>query len=573
MLYFFTDPYEDEVFFNIIARYNIYSGNLSERKTNDDLFGTRTKNNNNNLPCFLQYFCNQFNNQSIYTPEHIIMNHTIFPLYLPFVVEERITQLINDMKGSNSREIQIRIGEMAGGICKGFGIRVCLKCIDEDNKKYGESYIHREHQIPGNQICYKHSEVLRKIVLPKYLGRCKIVDFNTCSVEPSNNIVNESNIIYFKNLCSDINSILTIKNKDIRFQELIKKYKVMLAKKGFASIGGIINWSKVDSEFFEFYPSNFLSVLESSIKEDDKTNWTRMLMNRKIMVHPIRHLLFIRYLFGSVSNLIMFNELEYRPFGTGPWPCLNPVASHYKEDVITEMELSKRSTTIKPLGIFKCECGYSYTRLGPDKDISDRYNKRTVKSFGQVWIKGLKDNIEKRIYNISDLMRIMECDSKTIGRYAKDLGVFHLLNSRMKTYTVKKEKARRYDEKLEPFYKADIVRYIKENPNAIRANVEKKLSKQCAWMHRYRKEWLDSVMPKQVNRHIDCRKVNQYVDWSDRDNDISEKVLSIIDEIRKKDMNIKITVSLISRELKLPIMKYVYKLPKTELVLKDHGLI
>jgi hypothetical protein len=138
-----------------------------------------------------------------------------------------------------------------------------------------------------------------------------------------------------------------------------------------------------------------------------------------------------------VDNFRVFDELEYRPFGSGPWPCLNPAAPHYKEEVITDLKLSNRSKPTNPLGIFKCNCGYTYTRLGPDRSVDDRYKKRMVKSYGEIWLNSLKDNINKQIYNISELEKIMECNSKTIGKYAKELGIFHLLNSRMKTEKVK----------------------------------------------------------------------------------------------------------------------------------------
>ena len=167
-------------------------------------------------------------------------------MYRPFLPKRRVAQLIEDMKGNKAVSIHMRIGEMAGGICKEFGIRVCLSCMEEDKKMYGESYIHRIHQVPGNQICNKHSEVLKKIILPKYLGKNQLVDFSVCEIEQKNFIVNDNNFEYFKNLSQDISKIFEDTLYTMNFEDIFKKYKVMLMKKGFASIGGIIKWDIVE---------------------------------------------------------------------------------------------------------------------------------------------------------------------------------------------------------------------------------------------------------------------------------------------------------------------------------------
>ncbi|WP_236895728.1 TnsD family Tn7-like transposition protein [Clostridium beijerinckii] len=138
----------------------------------------------------------------------------------------------------------------------------------------------------------------------------------------------------------------------------IRRYKVMLMQKGLASNTGIINWKKVDVGFLGFFSSDFLDISKSNIMIDSAFTWTKMLLKRKTLVNPIRNILFIEFLFGSLKDIINFKETEYRPFGEGPWPCLNPVAVHYKKDVVTNLEISNRSTADKPFGIFKCKYGY-----------------------------------------------------------------------------------------------------------------------------------------------------------------------------------------------------------------------
>ena len=574
MLYFFTDPYEDELMFSALARYNRYSGNLSSRKTQEELLGRRTSNLFIGFPSHLNYFSKQFVDNSKYLPEYFIDNHTIFPIYKMFLPKSRIPQLLDDMKGDKSVAIHMRIGEAAGGICKDFGIRCCIRCMDEDIRAYGEVYIHRIHQVPGNQICNKHSEALRKVILPQYLGQWQLIDLNTYTIESKNQIVSDESFQHFKSLSQDISKVFEDTTKMMSLEDVIRKYKLMLMKKGLSSIGGITHWDRVEKELLDFYPSEFLNKLESNIVEEGNYKWTRQLLNEKKLVHPIRHLLFIRFLFGNINNFIVFNELEYRPFGLGPWPCLNPVASHYKKEVVTDLELSKRSSKVtKPLGIFKCNCGYIYTRLGPDKNNDDKYKKRTVKSYGHIWLNALKDNILKQIYNISELQTVMGCDSKTIGKYAKELGVFNLLNSKMKIEPGKQKNVTRYDESLEKIYKSDIILFIKNNPNSTRSDIEKNLRKQRAWLRRYRKDWLNFTLPDPLDKFVDRRNKKIYVDWNDRDDKSSIMVQKIINEIKSKEGNFKITLAFLRRKIKFLVDKNLDKLPKTKQILKINRVI
>ncbi|CAI3624257.1 hypothetical protein CNEO4_830015 [Clostridium neonatale] len=392
MLYFFTDFYEEEIFFSAINRYGMYSGNLGERKISNDLFGVERINTRKLFPSYLNRFSKNFEKENRYDPQYILNNHTLLPLYLPFLNDKRIKLVIEDMKGDNPNAINLRIGEFSGGICKSMGMRVCTKCIEEDINKYGEGYLYREHQVPGNMVCYIHSTILKRVKTHKYSRNKK---YDISKIEDENIVVDKQNFEKFKNLSEDIHNIFKANKNDLKFNDILQKYKVRLIEKGFASVTGVTNWNKVNKEFVRFFSNEYLELLDSNINLDEKFIWTKKLFERNLLIHPIRHILFIQFLFGSVNELIKYKKKKYEPFGIGPWPCLNKVAKHYKQDVIKEVVISNRSTGDKPLGIFACSCGYTYTRSGPDKKSADKYVKKTVKEYGPIWDLALKDYILK----------------------------------------------------------------------------------------------------------------------------------------------------------------------------------
>lgn len=566
MLYFFTDFYEEEIFFSAINRYGIYSGNLGERKISNDLFGLERINTRKLFPSYLNRFSKKFEKENRYEPEYILNNHTLLPLYLPFLNDNRIEQVIEDMKGDNPNAINLRIGEFTGGICKNMGMRVCTKCIEEDESNYGEGYLHREHQVPGNMICHIHSLILKRVRTNKY-SRSRKYDIG--KIENESIVVDKYNFQKFKSLSEDIHNIFKANKNDLKFDDILQKYKVRLIEKGFASVTGIINWNKVNKEFVDFFSNEYLELLDSDINVNEKFTWTRKLFERNLLIHPIRRILFIQFLFGSVNNLIKYKKKRYEPFGSGPWPCLNKVAEHYKQDVIKEVAISNRSTGDKPLGIFVCSCGYTYTRLGPDKKSDDKYVKRTVKEYGPVWEAALNDYILKGEHCISHLEQLMDCDGKTVGKYARKLGVFKLLNSRMKIDEVTKKK-RRYQVDLEEKYKKEILAFLLENSDSNRSAIVKKMKKQYAWLYRYRREWLNSVLPSPIDSSVHKQNIKKYVDWEIRDRQFSEKVIEIIYEMKKD--NKRITISGISVEMKFPIRKYLDKLPNTIKILQNNNI-
>ena len=63
-----------------------------------------------------------------------------------------------------------------------------------------------------------------------------------------------------------------------------------------------------------------------------------------------------------------------KPFGEGPYPCLNPVADHQGQPTIASAEMSSAMDRRKKIrAVFGCpRCGYTYLRYGPDKTVDDR---------------------------------------------------------------------------------------------------------------------------------------------------------------------------------------------------------
>lgn len=85
--------------------------------------------------------------------ENLLFYHTHFSYYARFLPDERKERAIN------------KAMENSSGICHYLPLpksrsvnplKYCPQCVQEDRKKYGESYYHLEHNIFGTSCCWKH---------------------------------------------------------------------------------------------------------------------------------------------------------------------------------------------------------------------------------------------------------------------------------------------------------------------------------------------------------------------------------------------------------------------------------
>lgn len=228
--------YPDEIAYSWFARNIKTSGNLSYTESSYELFGLKVALFNIYYPTHLDFFVEQLPSELRITAETIINENTIFPLFKPFMSVERANKVVNNMKSGDSRRL---IGEM--GINSGHifineqkVIKVCSKCYREDIEKYGEAYIHRQHQVPGNFIRNKHEIYLTECLIPFTMSSYFLFDINDIDVEYLEiSDIKESIKKNFIELEEDIKFVLNGGLQDYDLQKINDKYRKMLRKKGY----------------------------------------------------------------------------------------------------------------------------------------------------------------------------------------------------------------------------------------------------------------------------------------------------------------------------------------------------
>ena len=154
MIAFFPELYSDELLYSWFARYYVKAGYLTLTDALEDLYIHRyTKPDieflNELKPDVVEMMEKQ------YDMEYLIREHTMFSSYGRFLPKERKKQAYEAllaMHGNFNNLLAIPKNQRGTGRY----LRYCPLCAEEDRKRYGEAYWHRQHQIQGLRICGKH---------------------------------------------------------------------------------------------------------------------------------------------------------------------------------------------------------------------------------------------------------------------------------------------------------------------------------------------------------------------------------------------------------------------------------
>ncbi|NMM75879.1 hypothetical protein B2J88_37255 [Rhodococcus sp. SRB_17] len=87
--------------------------------------------------------------------EKFLREHTVLPYmtaFMPTGERRRAISALVDAHGRQGRTASLVRRSVTGKIW----LRLCLSCVKEELKSFGESYWHRVHQVTGVEVCVKH---------------------------------------------------------------------------------------------------------------------------------------------------------------------------------------------------------------------------------------------------------------------------------------------------------------------------------------------------------------------------------------------------------------------------------
>ena len=198
MLHYFPTPYPDELWYSVLCRYHVRTGNSGSAATFRELFGNR---DNAALSSFMPNgLMKKITDQlpeGCLDLEDLAIHHTLFNYMLRFhSLEDKIRILDGTKEGRSEFNMS--------GKDAVYQLKVCPLCMREDKEHYGEVYWHVSHQIPSVTVCAKHG--------------CRLNHAISCSKKE----LNSNLFLPEKNLMETVN--FDIKQIEVDFAKVLEKY-------------------------------------------------------------------------------------------------------------------------------------------------------------------------------------------------------------------------------------------------------------------------------------------------------------------------------------------------------------
>jgi len=492
---YFSLPYPEESFYSEIARYGRHTGKIPDGRLLLELYGSRAVHALVDLPVRISQLVNRTPVQYYMTAEEIIHKHTLLPFYSAFLGRERSKLIMSSMLSGEGIDRFANI--FSGYNLDNSTMRFCSECLKEDYQKYGEPYWHRIWRIPGVDVCLKHRTFLTggcRICGQQYLQHKKQYQCLDLKCECGQQFCGATQLVRGNeidqkqlNYAEDAWTLL-IQQAKFEPDYLRHLYTEKLKELGFATFHGAVRVDQLANKLIDYYGREFLRLMGSLISIDSQDCWFLPLLRKpKSTIHPVRHMLLIRFLFGSVGELISVGDQPFKPFGDGPWPCLNPASNHYGQ-ASAQLICMKRHKSKRPFGVFSCKCGFVYTRIGPDKSPEDRYNRSYILHYGEQWKSALADLFFNQKLNLSQIARLFGVCQPTVRNHLEKLRSGQKIDS----YRHWNDSER---ETIKETYREKMIRILGEHPNITRSQLENMAKKEYAWLLDWDSEWFEQQLP------------------------------------------------------------------------------
>ncbi|HHK8499729.1 TnsD family Tn7-like transposition protein [Vibrio parahaemolyticus] len=157
----FPVPYPDELIYSLVARAGIRSAITSSKQLLDEVYGDRKVIATIDLPSHLSSISEQLVNTGRFDVQQLIYEHTMFPIYAPFVDESIRVRAMERMEHCAKGSVHLMLGAPASIVKTSDDFCVCPACVAEQKQKFGESYWSRLWFLPSLPYCPEHG-VLNK---------------------------------------------------------------------------------------------------------------------------------------------------------------------------------------------------------------------------------------------------------------------------------------------------------------------------------------------------------------------------------------------------------------------------
>ena len=539
----------DELLYSFLGRMSALNALGNTRDRMHLLFGERNVLPVIDLPTRLQYLQAILGRLSPWGSALEIIDHaTVYPYHRPFLTSKRHAAVESIMLGASGKSLKVLMGRVANRFGAAPNLRFCSNCSASDIGRYGMSYWHCTHQLPGVTVCPIH-----RINLTSYSVSCQQTDRQRFilapGIFPADDITKypSPHQITFALMSADLcNARLPVLDGSAYY----RVYKDAVLQLGFrrkrrvdyAELVAAVRSHYADFDGFP-HRERLLSTPCSPL------SWLRTLIERpQRSSHPICHLLLIGFLFKTVECFSRLVVGQPRQGGhlcntgaEGERPPRHPL----KDELLQNLTLSCREVA----RLTNCSVNTIVSRrriLG--LRISERPKSRLIESLPKI-IESLKNETSPQLIAIE---------------FGTSLSSIYRIKAQFADIQ-KQHTIRRIDEERDRRR-----RKWKEALNASKGQgmtAARKLSAATyAWLYRNDKEWLrHESAGDQVHRTPRVQ-----VNWQNRDKQFCSLVSAHVARIYCQATRPRISLSLMIRHIgDANVRANIQHLPKLRKLIGD----
>lgn len=478
---------------------------------------------------------------------------------------------------SKDNQLRSRLGTTVKQIKMPEHLRFCPICVENDRKEYNETYWHRLCQLPGILVCPFHSCFLENSSVKWERGiGSHFYSAEECVSLKKPRLLKKTSADHQKliSLAGNAEWLLSQNHISIGNSEIRGRYYNQLLKNELAYYNGRIRNNKLYKAFQNYYSPSLLKALGCSIESSHRSWIFRIVEKSKtgIIHHPVRHLLMMIFL-GFTAKEFFTSFVEYKPFIDPPYPCLNRASNHYAELRIHRSQvfdnLTKGERRGKPIAIFACDCGFIYQRIGPDKSEYDRFRYDSIREYGTLWEKKLKEMWNDLSLSREEIARRLKISSLSVSNIARRLNFpMNTMGTRISNDKAHRKQPRKTLSEAKEIYRKRWLEILKANPTASRNKLIKLANFEYLWLMRNETKWMRNHLPNVMK----VPRQKRILDWEKIDEELLMKIQSICDEICSEIPLARVSITEIIKRTgcKKWIEKRHIRLPKTTLLIDQN---
>lgn len=289
---------EDETFYSVCSRQHILLSNTTASSTAAWLFGSPSATTAHDLPYNLASL-NGAAQSHWGTPHSIIFNHTILPFFLPFQSAQNAVVAMQAMESPNLGSLKYKLGLLTGRFGAEHPLKACTSCMKADVAAHGFAYWHLPHQYPGVLVCPRHGEMLRESSCNRqWSGRFQWVLPSESTIAPAQDPAPASSLAALEQFATAVIDLAAF-GVDRHFQPHIVKALYKDAWK--VDRKRLVMSFAHHCSLLQPYPP--LASLPAS-PQQVPVFWAQLTRTRQSRCHPLKHLIVISWLYGSVGSFI-----------------------------------------------------------------------------------------------------------------------------------------------------------------------------------------------------------------------------------------------------------------------------